>query len=121
LQRPIDLRLAKESLADLVDDQAEAPTAEAIRDLVCRQYQVSEEDLKSKSRRKNVVLPRNLGMYLCRKMTDMSLEDIGRVFSRNHSTVLYSINATEHRSRKDPKLKGQIEFLMHKLQQNEPA
>lgn len=115
LGRPIDLTLARETLSDLIIEMVDY-SPEAIQELICRYFQVSLEDLKSKSRRKNVILPRNLGMYLCRKKTDLSLEAIGQLFGRNHSTVLYSINLIENRRRRDPKLAAQVEFLSGQLQ-----
>ncbi len=118
LDRPIDLKLVEESMADLVENtNTFAP--EEIRELICRNYHITMEDIRSRSRRKDVVLPRNLGMYLCRKMTDLSLQQIGKVFGRNHSTVLYAVNLIENRSRRDPKLKGQVEFLSKQLETKE--
>ena len=111
---PIDITLAKEVLEGLAEETNEINPA-AVQELVCRYYQVSLEDFRSRSRRKNIVLSRNVGMYLCRKTTDLSLQAIGRAFGRNHSTVMYSINVIENRCRKDAKLKGQIEFLTCQL------
>ena len=64
------------------------------------------------------MLPRNVGMFLCRRLTDLSLEAIGHLFGRNHSTVLYSVNLIENRSRRDPKLQGQVEFLTERVKEN---
>ena len=114
LGRSIDLGITRESLADLLEDAAGC-TLEDIQKLICRHYQVSLDELKSSSRKKNIVLPRNLGMYLCRSMTEMSLQEIGRGFGRNHSTVLYSVNKIENSLKKDNKIKGQVEFLSERL------
>ena len=120
LKRSIDLDMARETLADLVQGNG-ACSAEAIREMVCHYFQVTLEELRSSSRRKNVVLPRNLGMYLCRKMTGLSLDSIGKVFGRNHSTVLYSVNLIENRSRRDPKLRNQVEFLADQVRRSETS
>ena len=117
LNRPIDVELAEESLADLVERRAGVDIEEIIG-LICRHYQVTLDDLRSRSRKRNLVLPRNMGMYLSRTMTDLSLQAIGKHFGRNHSTVLYSINDIENRCRRDPKLKGQLEFLSEVLRQS---
>jgi len=114
LKRPINIPLAEETLAELVE-RTGCFSPDSIMDLVGRHYQVSIDEMRSPSRRKNVVLPRNVGMYLCRQMTDLSLESIGQAFSRNHSTVLYSVNQIESRKRKDAKLKNQISFLTDQL------
>jgi chromosomal replication initiator protein len=119
LKRSIDMELARETLKELVPE-GEGYTPEAIRDLVCRHYQVSVDELVSPSRRKNLILPRNMGMYLCRKMTDLSLQAIGRLFGRNHSTVLHSVNMIENRTRKDARLKGQVDFLSQRVKEARP-
>lgn len=118
MKRDLNLELVKETLADLIESHYDGASPQAIRDLICRHYQVSVEELCSKSRRKNVVLPRNLGMYFCRKMTDLPLKEIGRLFGRNHSTVLYAVNLIENRCRRDVKLKGHVEFLSEKMKEN---
>jgi len=116
LARPIDLALAEEALRDLVEEEAPGGfNPELIQNTVCHYYQVSLDDLRSRSRRKNVVLTRNVGMYLCRQLTDLSLEAIGKAFSRNHSTVLYSVNLIENRTRRDSKLRGQLDFLTDQI------
>jgi chromosomal replication initiator protein len=114
LGRPLNLDLAQETLGDLVGPE-DGCSAEAIQRMICRYFRLSVEDLKSKSRKKNIILPRNLGMYLCRQLTDLSLEAIGKWFGRNHSTVLYSVNLVESRQRRDPKLKAQVEFLVQQI------
>ena len=114
LNRPVDLRMAEETLADLIEVAPKA-SLEAILDQICRYYSVSLDDLKSRSRRKNLVWSRNIGMFLTRKGTSLSLDDIGLAFGRNHSTVLYAVNLVENRRLRDPKLKGQVEFLGKKL------
>ena len=118
LSRSIDMSLIEETLADLIVDGSSC-TPEAIRRLVCRQYNVTVDELLSKSRKKHLVLPRNLGMYLCRKMTTLSLEAIGELFGRNHSTVIYAVNLVENRSRRDTKLKAQLDFLVGQIQKTD--
>ena len=120
LKRPLDLSLAVEVLGELVDGN-DGAGVDRIQREVCRYYQVSMEDLKSRSRRKHHVLPRNVGMYLCRKLTDLSLESIGKAFGRNHSTVLYSVNLIENRTRRDHRLKHQVELISDQAQDRQPG
>lgn len=63
--------------------------------LVCESYGIEENQLKSKSRRKECVQGRNTIFYLARKHTDLSLTDIGSTFNRRHTTVLRNITAVE--------------------------
>lgn len=114
LNRPIDYSLVEETIGDLIEISSDVTVDEIIR-LVCRYYKISKEELASRSRRKNIVLTRNVAMFLSRKLTDLSLEAIGKSFGRNHSTVLYSVNTIETRSKRDPKLKGQVELLTDKM------
>jgi len=114
LSRRMDINLAQEALGDLTEDP-QTVDSDVILNLICRYYNVNVEELKSRSRGKNVVLPRNVGIYLFRETTDLSLEAIGRIFDRNHSTVLYSLNSLKQRCKRDPKLKGQIELLKNRL------
>ena len=65
---------------------------------------VSPEDLRSRSRKRCIVLPRQMAMYLTRKFTRHSLAEIGALFDRDHSTVLHSIRKVEESLQNDPKL-----------------
>jgi chromosomal replication initiator protein len=60
-------------------------------------------------------LPRNVGIYLTRRLTDMSLQAIGKAFGRNHSTILHSVNLIEGKARRDTKLKNQVDFLTQQV------
>ncbi|MEW6262351.1 MAG: chromosomal replication initiator protein DnaA [Thermodesulfobacteriota bacterium] len=120
LDRSIDLALAQEILGDLMDNKP-VPTLTSIQEQVCRYYLVTFDDLVSHSRRKNLGLPRKVGLYLSRKLTDLSLEAIGQAFGRNHSTVLYAVNLIENRCRRDHKLQAQIEFLAQQLDHVRPS
>ncbi|MBW2062607.1 MAG: chromosomal replication initiator protein DnaA [Deltaproteobacteria bacterium] len=114
LARRIDLELAHEALEDLVENE-QTVDREVILNLICQYYKVNLEDLRSRSRSKNIVLPRNVGIYLFRETTDLSLEAIGQIFGRNHSTVLYALHSLKQRYKKDQKLKGQVDFLKDRL------
>lgn len=118
LSHPINMSLAEEALGDLVEEP-DVFDPGIIQETVCRYYKITKEDIQSRSRRKTVVLPRNVGMYLCRKLTDLSLASIGKAFGRHHSTVQYSINVIENRSLTDPKLKNQVEFLAGRVKRGQ--
>ncbi|MBW2623058.1 MAG: chromosomal replication initiator protein DnaA [Deltaproteobacteria bacterium] len=114
LSRRIDQELAEEVVEELVAD-TEILSPDAIFKAICKMYQVDVSTLSSRSRKKSIVLPRNVAMYLFREFTDLSLEAIGKQFDRNHSTVLYGINIIERAYEKDLKLKGQIDLLKKQL------
>ena len=115
LKRPMDLELAREVVHELVGEQ-EPLSTEVIRDLVCRHFRVTKEELASRSRKQSVTLPRQVAMYLSRKFTDASLEAIGRLFNRDHATVCHSIKKIERRVKESPTLRSQVEFLMEQVE-----
>ncbi len=115
LRRSIDMELAREVVHELVGEQ-EPLSTEVIRDLVCRHFRVSKEELASKSRKQAVTLPRQVAMYLSRKFTDASLESIGRLFNRDHATVCHSIKKIEKSVKTSPRLRSQVEFLMEQVE-----
>ncbi|MBF0509929.1 MAG: chromosomal replication initiator protein DnaA, partial [Deltaproteobacteria bacterium] len=114
LDRPITLDMAMEITEGLTDQRRDA-TLEIIQQLVLDYYQINLDDLLSKSRKKNIALPRSVCFYLCRKLTNQSLEHIGRAFQRNHTTVLYAINKIQEQKKKNQQLAREIDFLEKKL------
>lgn len=85
----IDVRLAEEALGGQVDARISLPR---IIDLVTEYYGVKPSDLAGKKRQRRVTVPRQVCMYLARKYTDHSLEEIGACFGgRDHSTVLHAV------------------------------
>ncbi|CAG0889447.1 unnamed protein product [Cyprideis torosa] len=89
-----------------------------VRDFICKQYNVTCNDLQSRSRKKSLTFPRQVAMYLCRKHTASSLADIGREFRRDHSTVLHSIKVVTSLSNRDISIAQQINLLSKKLKKN---
>ena len=77
--RRLNLALAMEALTDGMTSQRRATTSAAdVVEAVLRHYGIAEKDLKGRARTRNVVLPRQVAMYLLREETDISLEEIGR-------------------------------------------
>lgn len=89
---------------------------EKILEVVCHGYELTEKELKSRSRKRHVVLARNTAFYLARKHTDLSLSAIGQRLGRRHSTVLKGITNVEREiSRKTP-LGRQIAQTIERLE-----
>jgi chromosomal replication initiator protein len=82
---------------------------------MCQYFKVSLEALQSNSRKKSVVHPRNLSMFLCRKHTNETLETIGRAFNRSHATVIYAVEAITREMERKGALHKQVEFLSQQL------
>jgi len=90
-------------------------SAQLISELVGTQFKISIQDMQSKSRKKSISFPRQVAMYLSRKHTDETLADIGKVFNRDHSTVLHSIKVITGLNRRDTSIAAQIDLLSDKV------
>jgi chromosomal replication initiator protein len=87
-------------------------SVELIQRVVAEYFSLSPNDLKGKKRTQNIVLPRQLSMYIARELTEYSTTEIGQVFGgRDHATVMYSYKQIEERVRADPTLEPTIESL----------
>ena len=87
----IDLALAKKALEDLVKENKDDLSISKIKKEVCNYYHLTLNQLISSNRTKNIAVPRQIAMYLCRKHLDTSYETIGLEFgNRDHSTVISS-------------------------------
>lgn len=82
---------------------------------ICKSFELAPDCLKSKSRKRNLVLARNTAFYLARKHTDLSLKDIGKKLCRQHSTVLKGITNIEREISKQTPLGRQIEDTISRM------
>ena len=79
------------------------PTPETILEYISKYYSLEESVIRGQQRIRDAVSARQIAMYLIRSMTNLSLDEIGKVFdNRDHSTVLYSIQQIEKKMKKDP-------------------
>ena len=99
MHKDLTLEIAKEQLSDSINPAGSGIiSVENIQKAVSDFYNVSVDDLKSSSRKKTVAVPRHIAIYLCRELTEYSLDEIGEEFGgRDHSTVISSINNIEDR------------------------
>ncbi|WP_462323531.1 chromosomal replication initiator protein DnaA [Desulfoplanes sp.] len=88
---------------------------EQIVGFICKAYDISAQELASRSRKKLNVLARNTAFFLARKHTDLSLEKIGRQFNRRHSTVLKGINYIQREMSKKSRVGLQLERTVNAL------
>jgi len=117
-ERSITLELAKMILKDVVRETSRAVTVESIQKYVADFFRVSMADLKTSRRSKNVVLPRQVAMYLARQLTELSLPEIGAAFGgKDHTTVMHSCKKIEQLLGNDLNLKSIIEKLTITIKQ----
>jgi chromosomal replication initiator protein len=93
---------------------------EDILKVIGRHYNVAKADLLSPRRARTVVMPRQVGMYLAKKLTSRSLPEIGRRFGgRDHSTVLHAVRKVDDQIRKDEKLAKEVALLIRLVEQQQ--
>jgi len=113
---PITLGMAKEVLKDILVEQNKEVTVEAIQKLVANHFHIKTSEIKSSKRLKNLVLPRQISMYISRKLTSSSFPEIGSKFGgKDHSTIIHAIKKIEKKMEEDIQLKTTIEKLMNNL------
>ena len=84
-------------------DNEYVPKPHDIIDYICKYYNVDEDTLRGQNRGRDIVNARQIAMYLIRRMTNLSLNDIGKEFGhRDHTTVLHSLDKVETQMRSDP-------------------
>lgn len=110
--KEITLDFAKETLKDQIPIDTRELTADIIINTVCSKFNVKKEHLLGKGRPKNIVIPRQIAMYLCREKLGLSFPQLRDIFKRkDHSTVLYACERVEKDMQKDIETKNTIEEL----------
>ena len=108
--QPISIKLAKECLKEYTSDQN--ISMDVIKRAVAAYFDISIADLTSRKRPKNIAKPRQLAMFLCRSMTNSSLNEIAASFGgKDHTTVLYACRKIEESKNTDDDLSSQIDTL----------
>jgi len=116
-KRSIDLPLAREVLQDFIrNDQEKRFDPRVIIKAVATRYNVTPESIKGKRRTNNVVVPRQISMYLIRTLTGIPLAEIGRYFgNRDHTTVLYACDRVKDMSDTDVEVARAVQDLEEEL------
>jgi len=114
-RRPITVDLAREVLQAVSAGRRWPVSFNDVFGVVCDHFSLRPDDLHSKRRSKNVAMPRQLAMYLCRRLLGASFPQVGQAFHRDHSTVIHAVTATERRLKDDPALRATVERLERTL------
>lgn len=118
-QREIDMDLAKSVVSQYINKASNEVNVDFILSIVSEAFEISIDQLKSKSRKRDIVIGRQVAMYLAKKYTDVSLKDLGQVFGgRDHSTVIYSLKTVEDLLETDDKLSGRVDGVVKKIKVN---
>jgi chromosomal replication initiator protein len=112
-QKHLSLELTKEALKELLSKDNKPITPTEIMRVVAAHYGTTVTNLKSKSNAQTVAFPRQVAMYLCKHLTDLSYPEIGRVFNnKHHSTVMYSVEKIDEKMQNDQQFARVLEGLM---------
>ena len=113
---PVDIQTAKEVLKNIIKPKEELISIDSIQKVVSNFFNIKISDLKVKRKYKGNVLPRQVSMYLARKLTTASLIEIGEKFGgKDHSTVLHSIKKVEEKMVKESSFKEMIDTLYGRI------
>ncbi len=116
LGEPVSLRVARAALKQSLQPVGVGITIDKITQLVCERFEVKLADLRSKRRSRSISEPRQIIMFLARRLTSLSLDEIGDFFGgRDHSTVLYGVRKVEELYANDPTLAATLERMADRL------
>ncbi len=114
--KPITLETARNVLKDMVKEHTEKIDTKRILNKVSLYFGVSPEEIKSKKRSKNLVLPRQISMYLLRELTDLSLPEIGNTLgSKHHTTILYAHKKIKEALKKNLQMQNVINSILNDI------
>ena len=115
--QPITAKFAKEYLTDIFSLRDIDISCESVKKAVCKKYNIKITDIESKKRNREFSLPRQIAMYICREMTDLSYPKIGESFGgRDHTTVLHACEKINKQIKIDPILAEDIRNLKEDIQ-----
>lgn len=115
--RAVDMEFAQVMLADSVRANARRITVDDIQKACAAHYRIEPSEMRSKRRARAVARPRQVAMYLAKKMTPRSLPEIGRIFGgRDHSTVIHAVRTIEQLRQTNPEIDSDIRALQRQLE-----
>ncbi len=114
--RPLSLDLAKDTLRDILPEADRRVSAADVIKFVARHYGLKVSEIKSKSNQKQIAFPRQVAMWMCKRLTPLSYPDIGRQFNdKHHSTVMYSVDKIDKLRENDADLAQTLDRMLQHL------
>ena len=116
MHMPIDMKVTAKILEDFGSHTRQNITIDNITNHICNFFNLQKEDLIGKKRPKNIAMPRQIAMYLCRTLTDSSLPKIGQYFGgRDHTTVIHACEKIDKLRKEDKSFDNQIQQFEEKI------
>ena len=116
MNEKINLKFAKKILKDVIKSGDFNVSCETIKKKVCKKYGIKITDIESKKRTRDLTVPRQVAMYLCKELTDTSYPKIGDAFGgRDHSTVVYAYEKISSEIKTNSSLADDIEDLRNMI------
>ena len=115
MNAPISLESTKVILKDILLSSEKIVSLEDIRDKTAAHFNVKVADLRGVRRQREIARPRQIAMYLSKTLTTRSLPDIGRVFDRDHTTVMHAVKTIENLLKTDKNLAEDIRIITRSL------
>jgi len=116
LKKEIDLELAKEVLKNIIKEIQSDVSVDFIQKTVADTFKVDLEAMKGKVKKREIVIPRQVAMYFCKRYTQLTLALIGENFGgRDHSTVIHALESVEDMMKTDANFKATVDDLGKKL------
>ena len=113
----IDLNLAKKTVKEIATGRQVNISIDYITQIVCEYFEVDENKLREKNRKKEIVLARQIAMFLSKKLTKSSLKTIGLHFGgRDHSTVIHAYNSVDQMVSNDNSAKDIVDSIRYKIE-----
>ncbi len=117
-EKTISLNLAQDVLRDMLTESAKIITIDRIQKEVSAVFNVTVVEMRSKRRNKNLILPRQIAMYLARELTNQSLPEIGEAFGgKNHTTVLYACKKIKRETNSNKQINAFVSSILKNIKQ----
>jgi len=114
--REMSVDTARDVLKEVIGPERPRITVDGIQRVAADYYDLSEDAIRGKRRTASVALPRQIAMYLCRELTDLSLKEIGARFGgKDHTTVLHAHEKVKKLVETDPQIQSATEKLIHTI------
>ena len=116
IDKPLDVKLAQEVLKESVAEEERKINIDLVQKRVAEYFDLSVSDMRVKKRTKAIAYPRQIAMYLVRRLTEHSLPEIGEYFGgRDHTTVLHAISKIEQEIKTKEETKKLVDVLVDKI------